>query len=77
MYKVIDTCPSKEHIEMFKMQESVNEAFANFKIDLNELSQELREALLVNYELDQKVLTYKDSLFLSVPVKTPAPEQVV
>jgi len=75
MYKVIDKSPSKEHIKLFKMQESANEAFANFKIELNELSRELRETLLVTYALDQKVLTYQESLFLSVPVKTPVPEQ--
>jgi len=77
MYKVIDKCPSKEHIQMFNMQESANEAFANFKIELSELSQEQRETLLVKYELDQKVLTYKESLFLSVALKAPVSEQAV
>ncbi len=68
MYKVIYKSPSKEHIKMFKMQASANEAFANYKIDLNELSKEQREMLLNKYELDQKVLTYQESLFLSVPL---------
>ncbi len=68
MYKVIDKSPSKEHIKMFKMQASANEAFANYKIDLNELSKEQREMLLNQYELDQKVLTYQESLFLTVPL---------
>lgn len=77
MYKVIDKCPSDEHIKMFNMQENVNEAFANFKIELSELSQEQRETLRVKYDLDQKVLTYKESLFLTVPLKAPVSEQAV
>lgn len=69
MYHIIKKHPSKELIETFKMQESSNETYANFKIDLNELSSEQRKQLITKYQLDQKVLTYKESLFLSFPLK--------
>ncbi len=69
MYHIIKKYPTKELIETFKMQESTNETYANFKIDLNELSAEQRKQLITQYQLDQKVLTYKESLFLSLPLK--------
>ena len=69
MYHIIKTYPSKELLETFKMQESSNETYANFKIDLNELSSEQRKQLITKYQLDQKVLTYKENLFLSLPLK--------
>lgn len=68
MYKILKKSPSQEHIGMFNMQESSNEAFRNFKIDLNTLSGEQKKLLCDAYALQPTVLTYKDDLFLSVPL---------
>lgn len=63
---MIEKCPSEEFISMFNMQESANESYRNFKIDLSILSGEQKKLLCNEFTLDQKVLNYKEELFLAI-----------
>ena len=67
MYKIISHSPTKEEIQSYRMQKNENETFINFKIDLGALCAEQKEELLTRYQLDKKVLLYKESLFLALP----------
>lgn len=69
MYQIINKRPSNEQIISYKMSENANEAYINFKVDLGELTIEQRKELMIKYQLEQNILTYKESLFLSIPVK--------
>ncbi len=65
---MIKKSPSQEHIGMFNMQESSNESFRNFKIDLSTLSGEQKQLLCDEFALEKTVLTYKEELFLTMPL---------
>ena len=68
MYLFINNKPTTEDIKMFKMQESINEKFINYKINPNELSLEEKKFFIARYKLDSKASNYKDFIFLSMPV---------
>ena len=68
MYSLINKTPTTEDIKIFKMQESINEKFINYKINPNELSLEEKELLITRYILDNKASNYKDFIFLLMPV---------
>ena len=64
MYLFINNKPTTEDIKMFKMQESINEKFINYKINPNELSLEEKKFFIARYKLDSKASNYKDSPIL-------------
>ena len=66
MYSLINNKPTLEDINIFKMQENINENFINYKINPNELSLEEKELFITKYKLDKKAYTYKDFIFLSI-----------
>ena len=68
MYSIINKTPTTEDIKIFKMQESINEKFINYKINPNELSLEEKELFITKYKLDNKASNYKDFIFLLMPV---------
>ena len=70
MYSFINKTPIEEDIKVFKMQKSINENFINYKIDPNELSLEEKKLFVTKYKLDNKVYSYKDFIFLSIPIST-------
>ena len=70
MYSFINEKPTLEDINVFKMQENINENFINYKINPNELSLEEKELLITRYRLNNKAYNYKDFIFLSMPVLT-------
>ncbi|WP_373000386.1 hypothetical protein [Sulfurimonas sp.] len=70
MYSLITNKPSLEDIKIFKMQENINENFINYKINPNELSMDEKKLFINNYKLDIKVYSYKDFIFLSMPIPT-------
>lgn len=67
MYSFINKIPTIEDINIFKMEENINENFINYKINPNELSLKQKELLISKYELDKKASNYKDFIFLSMP----------
>lgn len=68
MYVFIKKRPMKEDVKFFKMQESLNEKFINFRIDPNQLSMEERKTFIAKYKLEAKALSYADSIFLAMPI---------
>ena len=56
MYSFINKVPTAEDIEIFNMQENINENFINYKINPNELSLEEKELFITKYNLDKKSL---------------------
>ena len=68
MYSFINKTPTAEDIKIFKMQENINENFINYKINPNELSQEEKKLFITKYKLDKKAYSYKDFIFLSLPM---------
>lgn len=70
MYSFINKVPTAEDIEIFNMQENINENFINYKINPNELSLEEKELFITKYNLDKKAYKYKDFIFLSMPTST-------
>ena len=70
MYSFINKTPTIDDIEIFKMQENINENFINYKINPNELSIEEKKLFIIKYKLDNKAYSYKDFIFLSMPTST-------
>jgi len=70
MYSLIKNKPTAKDINIFKMQENINENFINYKINPNELSMEEKKLFVNSYKLDSKVYSYKDFIFLSMPIQT-------
>ncbi len=64
MYIVINKRPIIEDINLFKMQENINENFINFCINPNTLSLEDKKNFIAKYKLEAKVFSYKDTIFL-------------
>lgn len=67
MYVFIKKRPREEDINLFKMQESVNEKFINFRINPNQLSVKERKTFIVKYKLEGKAISSEDSIFLAMP----------
>lgn len=67
MYVFIKKRPTKEDMELFNMQENVNENFINFCVNPNGLSIEEKKTFIAKYKLEAKAFSYKDSIFLAMP----------
>lgn len=68
MYIFLENIPTNEDIKKFKMFQTVNENYINFKIDPNQLSTEDKQTLIKKYKLRQETLRYKEHIFLSISI---------
>lgn len=66
MYKIINSVPSKEQIENFKMHVSEEDAFINYKVDLGKLDDAQRKELIDTFALKANELEGKAYVTLSL-----------
>ena len=68
MYIFLKKLPRKEETIVFKMHKSINENYINYKVNYPAFSLEEKEQFIKRYNLKKELLTYKEDVFLSIPV---------
>lgn len=67
MYKIIQTLPTAEQMDVFKMREMQEDAFIDFQIDLNALTDAKKQELCDLFGVVPELLAGEKSLTLSFP----------
>ena len=68
MYIFLEKPPLTNDIKEFKMRQSINENYVNYRIDFASLPTEEKIRLIRLYKLNIDLMKFKEDVFLSLPV---------
>ena len=68
MYIFLEKLPLTNDIKEFKMRQSINENYVNYRIDFASLPTEEKKRLIRLYKLNIDLMNFKEDVFLSLPV---------
>ena len=68
MYIFLEKLPLTNDIKEFKMYQSINENYVNYRIDFDSLPTEEKKSLIRLYKLNIDLMKFKEDVFLSLPV---------
>lgn len=68
MYIFLEKLPLTNDIKEFKMRQSINENYVNYRIDFASLPTEEKKRLIRLYKLNIDLMKFKEDVFLSLPV---------
>ena len=68
MYIFLEKLPLTNDIKEFKMYQSINENYVNYRIDFDSLPTEEKKSLIRLYKLNIDLMNFKEDVFLSLPV---------